>query len=432
MAKATVYKQAKSWVFENLSLTPNASPKKLFDMLEATFPPEEVPTNAHAVATWVREFKAKKKDNELDKVYSLFDPINTFNDPEYRDLFSSDDKGWLIQYQNNLHQIYTQPMGLPSSLTQGVAIWVNKLKNAMPMLADRPLDLYIFALGLLTLETRPDSEANVEKAKTFIYAQPYISVDNFKQWIAFNTEDLRSMPVDVFNYINLDNTKPDPKADKLDYFRWWMQLPELVSMNFALMPQYMPHIKMLNFVHWSLHKFLSGHIVGSVANKDLEIKVNPLWKYGDKDLMEEVDKTMKMVQGYFNQINVENHVQINTLRLFQKIEDKYNTQMFVPEELPSQIFDYYWAILINTFSLAKSGGKLLGGLTIYPYSKMLKFKDLLPISHEARKKKRIRDQRKFFEPRPIGPNGLDEHFKAISESVQSKGNPLPKDTKGKP
>jgi hypothetical protein len=93
MAKATVYKQAKAWVFENLSLTPNASPKKLFDLLKATFPKEEVPTNSHVVATWVREFKAKKKDNELDKVYSLFDPINTFNDPEYRDLFSSDDKG---------------------------------------------------------------------------------------------------------------------------------------------------------------------------------------------------------------------------------------------------------------------------------------------------------------------------------------------------
>ena len=376
MAKATVYKKAKAWVIENLSLTPNASPKKLFNQLESTFPPEEVPTNAHAVATWVREFKAQKKANELDKIYSLFDPINTFNDPEYRDLFSSDDKGWLIQYQNNLHTVYTQPMGLPSSLTQGVAIWVNKLKNAMPTLADRPLDLYLFGLGMLTLENRPDSEADVEKAKQFIYAQPYISVDQFKQWVAFNTEDQRSMPVDIFKYVNLDNTKPDehdPKTTELDIFKWWIALPELVAMNFALMPNYMPHIKMLNFVHWALHKFLYG-------------QDNVLFKVGDQDLLADVENTMKMVQGYFNQINIENYVQKNTLNLFQKIEDKYETQIFLPEDFPSQMFDYYWAILINTFALAKSGGKLMGGLTIYPYSKMLKFADLLPVTDELKKK----------------------------------------------
>ena len=396
MAKATVYKQAKAWVFENLSLTPNASPKKLFDILEATFPKEEVPTNAHAVATWVREFKANKEKTELSKTLSLFDPIDTFNDPEYRDLFSSDDKGWLIKYQSHLHTVYTQPMGLPSSFTVGVAIWVNKLKNAMPTLADRPLDLYLFGLAMLTLENRPDSEVEIAKAKNFLYAQPYISVDQFRQWVSFNTEDQRSMPVDVFKYVNLNNTKPDPKASDQDHFRWWIQLPELVAMNFALMPQHMPHIKMLNFVHWALNRFL--------FEQD-----NILFKVGDQDLLAEIESTMGRVGEYFEQIKIDKHIKENTLKLYKNIEDKYNTNLFIPEEFPSQMFDYYWAILVNTFSLAKSGGKLLGGLTIYPYSRMLKFQDLLPISDESKKK-------------------VTED---IQETVESKGDPLSEDTKGK-
>ena len=404
MAKSTVYKQAKAWVFENLSLTPNASPKKLFDLLEATFPPEEVPTNAHAVATWVREFKANKKENEFSKILTLFDPIETFNDPEYRDLFSSDDKGWLIQYQNNLHTVYTQPMGLPSSLTQGVAVWVNKLKNAMPTLADRPIDLYLFGLAMLTLENRPDSEADLEKAKKFIYAQPYISVDNFKQWVAFNTEDQRSMPVDIFKYVNLDNTKPDindPKTDELDYLRWWIQLPELIASNFALMPQHLPHVKMLNFVHWALNKFMYG-----------QEEDNILFKVGDQDLLAEVESTLERVGHYFTQINIDNYVKDNISELFKKIEDKYPTQIFLPQEFPSQMFDYYWAILINTFALAKSGGKLMGGLTIYPYSKMLKFQDLLPISQDRKEK-------------------ITKDIQEKVTKAKEKSNPLAEDTKGK-
>ena len=376
MAKATVYKKAKSWVFENLSLAPDSRPVDLFDTLEKTFPPEEVPTNAHAVASWKREFVEQQKNNTLDKVYSLFDPVDTFNDPEYRDLFSSDDKGWLIQYQNNLHTVYSQPMGLISILSIGVAIWVNKLKNAMPMISDRPIDLYLFALGMLTLETRPDSEADVEKAKKFIYAQPYISIANFQQWLAFNIEDQRSLPVDVFKYINLDNTKPDPKADDEVYFRWWLQLPEIVGMNFALMPQHMPHIKMLNFVHWVLNRFMT-------FEKSLPDK-NSIYGHGDPDMIEEVESTLASVGRYFDQINIDKYVKDNTLKLFKSIDDKYNTVLFLPEAFPTQMFDYYWAILINTYALAKGGGKLLGGLTVYPYSQLLKFKDILPIKPEGK------------------------------------------------
>ena len=48
------------------------------------------------------------------------------------------------------------------------------------------------------------------------------------------------------------------------------------------------------------------------------------------------------------------------------------------------MFDYYWATLINTYALAKDGGKLLGGLTIIPYSKLLKFKHILPVKPEGK------------------------------------------------
>ena len=73
------------------------------------------------------------------------------------------------------------------------------------------------------------------------------------------------------------------------------------------------------------------------------------------------------------------YVKENTLKLFKSLDDKYNAMLFLPEAFPSQMFDYYWATLINTYALAKGGGKLLGGLTVYPYRQLLKFKDILPI-----------------------------------------------------
>ena len=150
-------------------------------------------------------------------------------------------------------------------------------------------------------------------------------------------------------------------------------MAELVGMNFALMPQHMPHVKMLNFVHWVLNRFMT-------FEKSLPDK-NSIYGHGDPDLIEEVESTLASVGRYFDQINKDRsrYVTGRTVKLFNALTDKYNTQIFLPEAFPSQMFDYYWATLINTYALAKGGGKLLGGLTVYPYSQLLKFKDILPI-----------------------------------------------------
>lgn len=53
---------------------------------------------------------------------AIFDPIQTFNDPELRDLFLDSDKEYLINFVTNLGICYFDPMGcFPSEITNGVA-----------------------------------------------------------------------------------------------------------------------------------------------------------------------------------------------------------------------------------------------------------------------------------------------------------------------
>ena len=380
MAKAIVYKKAQQWVYEVLSYAPDSRPVDLFRRLDDVFPPEEVPTGVHAVATWVRKWKKEKEGAKLNKLFSKFDPIDTFNDPEFKDVFSSDDKTFLLSFSDHLHVCYTQPMGLRAEISNGVAIWVTKIKNAMPILADRPLDLYLFALGLLSVETRPDSEADVEAFKKYLYAKPYFSQDTFIQWVGMNNEDQCSMPVDVFKHINLEDIRPTD-SDPDNELNWWLQLPELIACNIALMPQHMPHIKMLNFVYWSLQKYLEG-------------QNNLLYKVGDQDLLAEVEATMDSVGRYFAQIDISNNknIKTKTLNLFEKIEDKYDTAVFLPDEFPSYAFNWYWALLINCYALAKSGGKLLDGFIIVPHSKLLKFEHFFPKITQSGKPYMVDDQ----------------------------------------
>ena len=370
MAKAIVYKKAQAWVYEVLSYAPDSKPVDLFRELQATFPEDEVPMGEHAVATWVRKWKKEKEGSQINKLFFKFDPIDTFNDSDFRDIFSTDDKEFLLKFSHDLHICYTQPMGLRQEITNGVAIWVTKIKNAMPILADRPLDLYLFALGLLNVETRPDSEADVEAFKKYLYAKPFFSQDTFIQWVNMNTEDQSSMPVDVFKHLDIEDLRPKGKWTEENLRKdniFWLKLPEIIACNIALMPQHMPHLKMLNFVYWSLQKYL-------------EQENNIIVKLGDKDLFAELENAMASVGRYFDQIDISNNknIKTETLDLFVKIEDKYGTDVFLPEKFPSHAFNWYWALLINCFNLARSGGRTQNNLAIVPNSQLLKFEYFFP------------------------------------------------------
>ena len=207
MTKSVVYKEAKAWVLESLSYNPNQRPVDLYDRLVLKFPENKIPTDDHAVAKWKRDFIKDQVNKKITKMEAIFDPIQTFNDPELRDLFLDSDKEYLINFVTNLGICYFDPMGFPSEITNGVAVWVVKIKNAMPSLVDCPVDLYMVALGFATLESRPYTSAQLEKAKKYLYAKPYESVDLFEKWLKLNESKDQFYPVNVFEYLDLEDMK---------------------------------------------------------------------------------------------------------------------------------------------------------------------------------------------------------------------------------
>jgi len=362
MARTVIHKKAKAWVWEMLSNNPNLKGIYLFDRLQAKFTEGEVPTRDHTVRAWMREFHEAQKNNVISKNHSMFDPIETFNDPMYRDLFTDADKEFCINFISDLGTSYYHPRGTNPFIQNGVILWVNKLKNTMPILVDNPIDLYLFAQGFATLEARPDSEADVEQAKRYLYSQAYYSRDKFDVWADQNKDQDRSLPVNIHEYIDLEDMKSDEG-------NWWHELPSIIASNFAIMPSLMPHIKVLYFVHG----ILNNHFVS-----DLD---SPVHDHADKEMFEEVKKNISRVGSYLDKVV---HQGVSPSR--EHILPKLHT--YDPIELgpltPSKIFNWYYALLINCYTLAQSGGKFMNGLTVTPYDELQKYEQLF--TEEYKKK----------------------------------------------
>ena len=380
MTKSVVYKEAKAWVLESLSYNPNQRPVDLYDRLVLKFPENKIPTDDHAVAKWKRDFIKDQVNKKITKMEAIFDPIQTFNDPELRDLFLDSDKEYLINFVTNLGICYFDPMGFPSEITNGVAVWVVKIKNAMASLVDCPVDLYMVALGFATLESRPYTSAQLEKAKKYLYAKPYESVDLFEKWLKLNESKDQFYPVNVFEYLDLEDMKSEKDL-------WWLSLPEIMGSNFANTPHVKPHIKVLLFVY-------------SILSDFMDIDDNLINKEGDKALVEEVNDTLYSVQHYLNRIV---HL-LDDKGNPALSEDKARTAVMLDiyskpinftslGKFSSLAFNWYYALLINCFTLALSGGKFLDGLTIRPYKLLLRWEHFFPHQQEQDERRPLDDSK---------------------------------------
>ena len=262
-----------------------------------------------------------------------------------------------------MHVVYTQPIGLLESVPNATAEWIVKIKNAMPLFADNPMDLHLFGLGFATISNRPNSDDAVAQAKNYLYAQPYNSVDQFKLWVR-NAEENNSLPVNVYEYFDLDSMRTDEDD-------WYISLPQIIASNFATMPHVAPHIKMLTFVHQMLSYFVGD-------------EKNPMHTKGDKDMVDEIKRTIERVGIYVDRVVY--HIDVKgdatadapdelSIELYNKISDRYDVSID-KIKYSSVAFDWYYALMQNCFNLAMSGGKMLDGLTIIPYDRMLKWEHL--------------------------------------------------------
>tara|TARA_R100000808_G_scaffold6185_1_gene18529 strand:- start:1304 stop:2422 length:1119 start_codon:yes stop_codon:yes gene_type:complete len=367
MAKKTVYKMAESWTHEALSFNPEARPVDLHKKLKKMYPPSEVP-DEHTVARWKRNWKQNQTKEEIKIQHQKFDPIDTFNHPYYRDKFSEADKIWILKFVKDHHVVVTQPMGLEQFYSNSAIEWAVKIKNAMPILANNPIDLMSFAQGFATIQDRPNSDDAITQAKNYLYAQPYYSVDDFKSWVR-NAEDNNSLPVNIYEFFDLDSMRSDEDD-------WFLTLPQVIASNFATMPHVAPHIKMLTFTHQMLSNFIS-----QASDSILKAK-------GDEDMLDEIkrnidrvgvyiDKTVYYISEQTKDDPVSDTPDEQTMKLYIKIDDQYDVTID-KIRFSSRYFNWYYALMQNCFILAMSGGKLLDELTIIPYDQVLKWEDLLP------------------------------------------------------
>jgi len=129
------------------------------------------------------------------------------------------------------------------------------------------------------------------------------------------------------------------------------------------LPHCMPHIKVLNFVYLCLRNFLAN-------DKHLD--------NADQDMLDEVNNTLDRIGFYIDKVV---HMKNSTSRLSASDFEKLipTIDRYTPIGLgtmPITAFNSYYALLINCFAFAQSGGRFEDGYIIVSYDQLLKYHQL--------------------------------------------------------